>query len=512
MQTGACSATNRRVSAGAQHTTSDLRRSRRFREALRVDIVDKRGTRTGTAVDVARHGLFVAIVDPPHNRHLVQLTLHLPDGPLQAAATVARVLPGQGVGLALFALSADAKRRWDAFIALAQQHELAQTSRPPTSPFMPAPSPSPSPSQLPSFLVRLKTIERLREYLQNHVAVGGTVLYTPVLLPQGSGVQLIVVHPRTWAEYPLYGVIHRAVATPPKHLEILFSGVDVEAFARYIEDGRAPSTPPTPPTPMSPTPSTPGPASESEPDLEIEIDDDDSLMQEEPVRWDLRCEIVDALGDDDEEDTIGTRRRPGDTQDDVTDSPRSARTDGSTSLGFSIDVDLDGGLDANAADGLDADEELLIDDTVAAVDPGLRPISLRLFCEDVDCASEPYTIELGPCSGVLGLVADQVPFWSAASGRVVSVPRLVPAETRRVRFASYVAKGGSLGDVVTLGTFLAAADLAEAPRHPVTAEALRSSRAIERLAAAARHAVAGEPAATKVRCPACGGHLVLERV
>jgi hypothetical protein len=492
------------VSAGPQHTTNDLRRSRRYRQALRVDVVDKRGTRTGTAVDVARHGLFVAIVDPPHNRHLVQLTLHLPDGPLQAAATVARVLPGQGVGLALFALSADAKRRWDAFIALAQQHEQAHTSRPPTSPFMPSLSPSPSPSQLPSFLVRLKTIERLREYLQNHVAVGGTVLYTPVLPPQGSGVQLIVVHPRTWAEYPLYGVIHRAVATPPKHLEILFSGVDVEAFARYIEDGRAPSTPPTP---VSTTPSTAGPASEPEPELEIEIDDDDSLMQEEPVKWDLRCEIVDALGDDDE-DTIGTRRGPADPMDEVTDPRRGAGSGGSTLLGFSIDVDLD----LKADDGLDADEELLIDDTVAAADPGLRPISLRLFCEDADCATEAYTVELGPCGGVLGLVADQVPFWSAAHERVVSVPRLVPAETRRARFARYVAGGGSLGDVVTLGTFLAAADLAEAPRHPVTAEALRSSRAIERLASAARHAVAGEPAVTKVRCPTCGGHLVLERV
>jgi hypothetical protein len=486
---------------------TDQRRSRRYRQALRVDLVDKRGARSGTAVDVARHGLFVAIVDAPHNRHLVQLTLHLPDGPLQAAATVARVLPGQGVGLALFALSADAKRRWDAFIAYAQQQDQSDPTRtlaslPTSSSSSSSSSLSPLSSQLPSFLVRLKTIERLREYLQNHVAVGGTVLYTPVLPPQGSGVQLIVVHPRTYAEYPLYGVIHRAIATPPKHLEILFSGVDVDGFARFIEDGRPPSTPPTPvPTTIS---TTPRPSAEPEPELEIEIDDDDSYMQEEPVKWDLRCEIIDALGDDDE-DTIGTRRRPGDPQDEVTDPRRGARA-ASTALGFAIDIDV--GEEALA----DGDEELLIDDTVAAADPGLRPMSLRLFCEDVACASEAYTVELGPCGGVLGLVADQVPFWSAASERVVSVPRLVPAETRRARFASYVKDGGTLGDVVTLGTFLAAADLAEAPRHPVTAEALRSSRAIERLASAARHAVAGEPAATKVRCPGCGGHLVLERV
>ena len=164
------------------------------------------------------------------------------------------------------------------------------------------------------------------------------------------------------------------------------------------------------------------------------------------------------------------------------------------------------------ADDSTADDELLIDSTVAAADPGLRPISLRLFCEDTACVGEPYIVQLGPCGGVLGLVADQVPFWSAASARVVTVPRLVPAETRQARFTRYAASGGNIEDVVTLATFLAAADLAEAPRHPVTAETLRTSRAIDRLASSVRHAVAGEPTPTKVRCPACGSHLVLERI
>jgi hypothetical protein len=490
---------------------TDQRRSRRYRQALRVDLVDKLGARSGSAVDVARHGLFVAIVEPPHNRHLVQLTLHLPDGPLQAAATVARVLPGQGVGLALFALSADAKRRWDTFIAVAQQHDQSDPRRTfaslPTSSSSSS-SPSPSPSQLPSFLVRLKTVDRLREYLQNHVAVGGTVLYTPVLPPQGSWVQLIIVHPRTQAEYPLFGVIHRAIVTPPKHLDILFSGVDLEGFARFIEDGCPPSTPPTPAAKASLASPQGRPETGHEPefDIEIDIDDSDAVMQEEPVKWDLSCEL-DAVG---EPDAVDSRRRSGGPEEEVTDPRRAARPMVST-LGVTIDLAADESAD-HSADHSAEDDELLIDSSVAAADPGLRPISLRLFCEDTACAGEPYIVQLGPCGGVLGLVADQVPFWSAASARVVTVPRLVPAATRQARFTRYAASGGNIEDVVNLATFLAAADLAEAPRHPVTAEPLRSSRAIDRLASSVRHAVAGEPAPTKVRCPACGSHLVLERV
>jgi len=201
---------------------ADQRRSRRFRQQVEVDVIDRHGTRRGRAIDVARHGLFVAVVDPPHNRHLVQLVLHLPDGPLQASATVSRTLPGQGVGLSLFSLSSDAKRRWDAFIIRAQQTiESAPALTPPSSqpgplshPSHPSPPTTPALSSgavpvhgpdMPSFVVKLKTMERLRDYMQTHVAVGGTVLFTPVLPIAGTLLQLLVVHPVSEAEFALLG-------------------------------------------------------------------------------------------------------------------------------------------------------------------------------------------------------------------------------------------------------------------------------------------------------------------
>ena len=70
------------MSVGTPNTVADQRRSRRYRQALRVDLVDKRGARSGTAVDVARHGLFVAIADA--------LRRHRMDGVIATNTTLSR--------------------------------------------------------------------------------------------------------------------------------------------------------------------------------------------------------------------------------------------------------------------------------------------------------------------------------------------------------------------------------------------------------------------------------------
>ncbi len=484
----------------------DQRRSHRVRSHVQVDLIDKHGARSGTATDVARHGLFVAVADPPHNRHLVQLVLHIPGGPMQAAASVTRVLPGTGVGLGLFALSTEAKHRWDGFVQQVQRHAqqsgqlpgMQPTSLPmaPASPLTPPPPRAPS---VPSFVVKLKTVARLRDYVTSHVAVGGTVLFTPVLPPAGSVVQLLVVHPETEAEFALGGRVHRAVTEAPKRLEIIFVDVDVAAFARFVETGVPPSlaAPPSlapPPLVLSPPPapsSSPAPNNKPSADLAVDMDvdmdfdiDDDASMEEEPIEWDLRTSDLPIL--------MG----------------RAVDSKPLVVVGETITHIL------SAAPEPDDDplDELLIDDTVAAADLGLAPGKFELRCSS--CDSAPYVVELGPCAGTLGLVADQVPYWSGDTGRVVSIPRLCSADVRRERFARFVGRGGAIDDVVNVAIFLAAADLAEAPRHPQSGETLRSSRAIERLASTARHAADdGRAHETRVRCPACPqGTLLLSAV
>ncbi len=185
-----------------------------------------------------------------------------------------------------------------------------------------------------------------------------------------------------------------------------------------------------------------------------------------------------------------------------------------TMSGTDVSLPLGPGRDAIRDDDFaGADDELMFDDTQSARDPGLRPTPVRLACDGGNCQSESYVVELGSCGGVLGLVADLVPFWSPGQGRVVSVPRLVESSLRRARFESYLGRGGQIEDAVSLSTFLAAADLAEPAHHPETAEPLKTSRAIDRLAVAARRIGDDDAQApTKVKCPHCKeGHLILRR-
>ena len=479
----------------AQRT--DKRRSRRFRFNIDVDVSDRRGLRRGRAVDVARHGLFISIVDPPQNRHLVQLVIHLPHGPVQAAATVSRTLAGQGVGLALFSLSDEAKRRWDSFIVEVQQRDRTTQTQ------APAPIGASSSSGAPSFLLRLRTMDRLREFQRSHVSVGGTVLFTPVLLPEGSRVTLVVVHPLSEEEHLLDGAVHRAIATNPKRMEILFGVVDHQAFARFVDSGL--SQLPTviaAPDSIIPIPAPPAPPVVSKPavddDLDIEVLDEE--MQDDPIEWDLRTSDLPVLVGAEIPATAPGRHHHEAPAVPAHDPPPPAQS-------AAAHDDDDGDDD----DGDDDGDELLIDDTRNARDPGLRPTPLRIACDG--CAADSYVIELGPCAGTLGLVADLVPFWSADQGRVVGVPRLAEARVRRERFHQYVERGGEIEDVLPVATFLAAADLAEPAAHPQSGEPPKTSRAIERLAIAARRVATEDVVApTRVQCPHCkDGHLVLER-
>jgi len=513
---------------------TEHRRSRRFRGEVDVDVTDKKGTRRGRAVDVARHGLFVSLRDLPANRHLVQLRIYLPDGDVQAAATVARNDPGHGVGLALFALSDEAKARWDSFVHRAQESFLQQATfdaqardagprsdassssslSPSSTSAAPAVASAPNPSAS-TFFLRLRTVERLREYQRLHVEAGGTILFTPALLPAGAPVTLLVVHPVTQVEFPLAGSVHRAVATLPKRLEILFRHPDVAAFERFIDTGARPDAPsktPSPPTSVT-----------FRSDDELEFDIDDAIVSDDPVGWDLKSSVLPVRQPPITHDSIPPSPAGDDDFDlqiDVRDQSELLRDNDLVGLAPPLmslsslppaPASKDAAPTLVPADVPRVASDLELDETHPAHDPGLQPTAYAVHCDACDVA--PYSVLLGPCAGTLGLVADLMPFWDNKAGRVVAVPRLVAAPARLDRWKNYVARGGGGNDLTSLSTLFDAAALAEAPVHPQTDEVLRSTRAIERLAAAAARLTAkGDEATTKVSCPACAkGHLKLQR-
>lgn len=238
----------------------DQRRSQRHRCVLDVEV--GRGDKKFSHVksyDVSKHGLFVFTADPPADRHLVQLIVKLPDGPLPATAFVSRRVPDRGAGLEMFALSAQSKERWDAFI---DSLEGRPESHPTTA----------TTPELATFLVRLRSEKRLQEFLEKNYESGGLYMATPVIKEAGAEIALAVIHPLTEQEYQLLGRVTRVHKQAPKGMEVEILGRDPKskaAFREFVKTGLPPA--------MKKKHS--GFASESG-DISIDIVVDESLIEE----------------------------------------------------------------------------------------------------------------------------------------------------------------------------------------------------------------------------------------
>lgn len=233
----------------------DRRRFPRVEIAIPVVIRRRGDTERLVTRDVSRHGAFVRTDQPRTERELVQLAFVLPTGEsLDVMCMVARSIPpaladarGPGMGVDFFALSKEAKDRWDAFVRDVSLPLVRGTRVPPPPP------PDDDVDEAPvrrehvrfdaCFLVRMKDKAGLREFLTRDVSQGGMMLKTPLLRDVGTRIGLILVHPETDEEFALEGTVVRQVQSDePKDrgLGIRFEGLDTERqqrLARFIETG-----------------------------------------------------------------------------------------------------------------------------------------------------------------------------------------------------------------------------------------------------------------------------------
>jgi len=226
----------------------ERRRYPRFVTALPVLVKERQGAAQLLTADVSRHGAFILTDSPWPERELVMLSFQLPDGePLELMGMVARRVRRDacaerpGMGIDFFALSAEAKERWDKFIlGLANQPvEPREAETPPA----PAPTRRRHPRRVSCFLVRLKDKERLREFYTRDLSGGGMFLKTPVPQQVSTQVELILVHPGTDEEFQLAGRVVRTVEGPAlsdRGVGIAFEELPAEREASlltFIETG-----------------------------------------------------------------------------------------------------------------------------------------------------------------------------------------------------------------------------------------------------------------------------------
>jgi hypothetical protein len=205
--------------------TSDRRHAKRHPERLDVDLHQRTTRRRLHAVDVSRHGMFLACPAPPPLHHAVLLTVLLPGGPFETMATIVRrnehaELGPVGAGIKLFCLGAEAKSRWDRFVASLEGVELVLPTRPS--------------NHAACFLVQLETPAALFEFFQAAVLGKKTLHVSPALRELGAEVLFVLVHPASHDELELVARVVEYNPDRPLRMGVRFENIDRSTRAAFV--------------------------------------------------------------------------------------------------------------------------------------------------------------------------------------------------------------------------------------------------------------------------------------
>jgi hypothetical protein len=263
----------------------EQRRSQRHPCRLSVAVTRGKEVTHARTADVSRHGMFLQTEEPPPERLLLKFVMQMPDGPLEATGFVTRrVTDGArvGAGVQFFALASQAKARWDTFVS-----QLSGSAPPPWAEnTLPPPDPV---DDSASFLIKLKSAQRLTEFFDRKIRSGQIAMNTPLLREVGSKVALIIIHPESEREFLIRGVVASIDSGDAKSMTIDLEPITdktVRRFKEFVSTGKPTDTMDLemrgeqPEQPASaPEPPPPGPP----PDVAETLDDTPDLSVEEDV-------------------------------------------------------------------------------------------------------------------------------------------------------------------------------------------------------------------------------------
>jgi hypothetical protein len=203
---------------------SDRRLAARHSQTLEVDLHTRKDRRRVHATDVSRHGLFLSCFEPPPLHHAVLLTVHLAGSPFETMATVVRRndidVRGQvGAGLKLFCLGADAKSRWDRYVASLEGVELKLPTRPT--------------HHAACFMVQLETPAALFDFFTTSVMGHKTLYVSPAVRQIGAEVLFVLVHPLSHDELELTAEVVEYNPDHPLRMGVRFKNVDRAARRQF---------------------------------------------------------------------------------------------------------------------------------------------------------------------------------------------------------------------------------------------------------------------------------------
>lgn len=470
----------------------EQRRGRRYRYRLPVDLHSQAGKKRLWTHDVGAHGIFLLMNEPPRERHVLKLTIYLPEGPVGTVAHGTHTSP-RGMGAQFFALSRDAKQRWDRFLSeLAGEKTPQQEARE-------------GEEDLPetaTFVVKLKTKEALKEFVDHCVSAGGTYLRTPVLKAVGSQVTLTMVHPVTERDFALAGQVVRLHQKRPKGMEIHFTKgtlAQASSFQEFIESGEhadinideendlvletsdefaIPTATTSPPPEPAPAPAPAAARDEEDVLFDIDVFDDTvvektPLSEEEQFEWiDVEDELLIDTGIPDATDTFALPN---------TDPEGEAEQTGPVPV---------------------SQEGHPMPGSLPDLSEATRPfMQVTVSCDKCDMLDTE--IDAGGAPGVLGAVARLRPYFCPSCQMIVSLRRPLPAADR-ARVREKLDESDALEAHVPLRLLFDVASLDEPLRCPTCDTKLKTTKATKALEHAIDKIEAGEdPADVEVPCALC---------
>lgn len=213
---------------------TERRQAARHHYDLEVDLHARDQRVRLHAVDVSRHGMFLATAAPPPLHHAVLLTVRLKGGPFETMATVVRRVEaagtpgtpgaGHGVGVKLFCLGADAKTRWDRFVGTFEDEELLLPMRA-------------APPDAACFLVQPDDPRGLVEFFARNVGKNRTLYVSPALRRVGAEVHMVLVHPVSGEELALRATVVEWNPDHPLRMGVRFDPIPAgmrRAFQKFV--------------------------------------------------------------------------------------------------------------------------------------------------------------------------------------------------------------------------------------------------------------------------------------
>lgn len=188
------------------------RASRRYDKELAVSVHGPGMSLVGATVDVSRYGLLIRSQEERRAGELVQLWVQVSEGRwLQMLAIVARLVPDlPGYGARLHMMGGAEKVLWDELLdSLGDDHAPDRRERPDEG--------GAERSPVPRFLVRPRSAPLLERMSQREMSLGGMFVRTPIPRPEGSEVELLVIHPVTEHAFHVTGHVVLEHRTGPMH-------------------------------------------------------------------------------------------------------------------------------------------------------------------------------------------------------------------------------------------------------------------------------------------------------